>query len=222
MRQFACQVLAQATVAKLIREEFENDPAVNILAHAHPEMGVRVEPDTILEVYRPPKTTLNIREDFVERVEHVRLGPLRDLLLKDWDQGFNDFDVNFYQNHLIGMGIGVLHGTPEFERFGPGIMVNVMSMRRLLDFDLSGVNLANLLLGELEMVSQFGPIRLAPFGADPAAASASIFAQLPYASLVHLIDYPAGMMVQMLNFATHTAGMMAGLERYFERAEAEE
>ena len=120
------------------------------------------------------------------------------------------------------MGIGVLDGTPEFERFGPGIIVNVMSMRRILDFGVHDCNEVNLLIGELDLVSQFGPMRLAPVGVDPAAASASIFAQLPYASLVHLVENPRGMMVQMLNFATHTAGAMVALEHYFERAEAEE
>lgn len=221
LRHFAIQVLAQATVAKLIRDEYESDPRFSMISAAHPELGIRTEPDDILGVYRQPVATIEVHPDFVERVDAVRTGPLREHLLKEWQEGFNDVDVNFYQSHLVAFGIGVLQENAEFERFGPGIMVNTMSMRRLLDFDLSDCNTVNLMLGEMEMVSHFGPVRLPPNETDSPLASSSLVAQLPYASLAHLVNNPQGMMVQMLNFAMHASAAMTALEHYFESAESD-
>lgn len=215
IRHFAIQVLAQATIAHLMRGTVEVSDEIAFVDEPHPEFGVRTEPDAILEVYTPSVVEIPGRANVESAIDVVRTGELRDYLLHDFAPGFSDVDVDFYQTESFAFGVGTLDGTPEFDRFGPGIMTNVMSMRRRLPLDAAECNDFNLVFGELEMVSQFGPLRAAPDGVAAEAATASLFAQLPYASVAHLVGNTQGMKVQMINFLTHAVGPIIQLERQF-------
>jgi hypothetical protein len=214
MRHFAVQVLAQATVATLLVRNIEPELLTELAEAAHPVLGVREHADEILSVYfNSPNEVVNGRE-FEAAIEIVRNGILDERLLEDWQAGFVADDVRFYQNEVFAFGIGVLPGSSEFNRFGPGIMVDVMSMRRHLPLDDVELNQLNLAIGESESISQFGPLRLVDSVEIEGAQTknTNLYAQLPYSCLVHLVDNPTSMMVQIINFTSHAIGPFALLE----------
>jgi hypothetical protein len=214
MRHFAVQVLAQATVATFLARTLESEILTEPAETAHPAFGVRDGEDEILSVYYDAPFDAADGEELESVIEEVRNGILDERLLDDWLPGFVDDDVRFYQNGAFAFGIGVLPDTPEFTRFGPGIMVDVMSMRRRLPLDDAELNQLNLALGEAAIVSQFGPLRLVGTveGEGELSVNANLFAQLPQASLTHLRGNPLAMMVQIINFTSHAIGPFAHLE----------
>jgi hypothetical protein len=214
MRHFAIQVLAQATVATLLVRNLESDLLTEVAHAAHPAFGVRVGEDEILGVYYNVPFVSPDGESLESAIDEVRNGILDERLLNDWIPGFVDEDIRFYQNGAFAFGIGVLPDSPEFKRFGPGILIDVMSMRRRMPLDDMELNQLNLALGEAAMVSQFGPLRLVDSWevVGESSTNANLFAQLPHASLTHLSNNPKAMMVQIINFTSHAIGPFAFLE----------
>jgi hypothetical protein len=211
---FHDQVLAQATAALKLSEEFDGY-GLELLFAEHPVSGFHETPDELLGVFLD-EFQLPIADGYLTQVEAARNGLFRDRMIEEgFEIGFDQDDVTYFESPTTWVGAGVMNDHPKFAKYGPGMMLAGMFAEHRFRFNALLANETNLVIGRELPCSQFGPVA-AVIESDPPEMLSTMWVQLPYGFLaVNRLDR-VRLAIEMKNAVMHVNSAVRLFGEYYD------
>ena len=215
-------LLIQAVTALEFAAELEESKGIQVNPASHPSSGQRDDVDELCRIYVGEELGLPVDNGVSDRYAFIRPS-LRDAILQDdYQRGFSNEEVDFFNSGFgfdeIGpldegafdFGIGFMPGTALDAKLGPSLRITARILPPGVTFDEEQVTYANEALCNLVDTSVFGYIS----GPENEPSGSCVWAVVPHLTLAgwSRLD-PLSFQTSILNAVWHVTAAAQRLRR---------
>ncbi len=201
--------LAQATVAHELALEWQHLDGVTVLPSAHPNSGMREDPDELLQIFAGgERSDGTVPDDLVDALGLARTLYVRTLLDRGLTAGFSDEEVDFFNGPGVEVAVGRMDDSVAAAKYGLGLIVMTRVTEPGEVPPPEHVNDFNVAFASSPVTSLFGNVRAYPN--DPVNGS-QFFAYLPGGFLAESRYDISALAITVVNAVWHCTGAV----RYF-------